>query len=256
VPVEIEWEEDRRVARITLAWPERRNALGPAEARELVAALEEVGEGRCVVLAAEGPVFCAGGDLDAISRLAERGREAVRDEIYNAYHGVARALWGLHGVTFAAVDGGAVGLGADLAFMCAMRFVGPEGWIDQGWARLGLIAGTGGAWMVAAVAGLGTAWDFVTSSGTRWDSARLQAAGLAVAAPESALSDALERAARVALWPPDAISAYRELLRPEPEGYQQHLSRCLEHQSDLITSEAFRRLADGILRPDSSPVQD
>jgi enoyl-CoA hydratase/carnithine racemase len=53
------------VARITLDWPEKRNALSLAHMTALIAALKEVGasDARGIVLAAEGPVFSAGHDF-------------------------------------------------------------------------------------------------------------------------------------------------------------------------------------------------
>src|SRR5262245_47905659 len=113
MPVRVEWEADG-IASVVLAWPERRNALGPVQASEVAAALREAGEARAVILRAEGPAFCAGGDLDAIAALASRGPEAVRTALYDAFHAMARAIRGLRGISIAAVDGGAVGLGADL----------------------------------------------------------------------------------------------------------------------------------------------
>lgn len=53
---------------ITLARPEKRNAFTPAMAEEITFALAYAhyeADVRCVVLKAEGPVFCAGADLNA-----------------------------------------------------------------------------------------------------------------------------------------------------------------------------------------------
>jgi enoyl-CoA hydratase/carnithine racemase len=52
-------------ARVTMAVPERRNALSLDHMRELLAAVREVGasDARGLLLAAEGPVFCAGHDF-------------------------------------------------------------------------------------------------------------------------------------------------------------------------------------------------
>lgn len=53
---------------ITLARPEKRNAFTPTMAEEITFALAYAhyeAEIRCVVLKAEGPVFCAGADLNA-----------------------------------------------------------------------------------------------------------------------------------------------------------------------------------------------
>lgn len=241
--VDVSWEQNE-VAIVTLAWPDRRNAIGPKEALELAAALESVRCARAVVLLAEGSAFCAGGDLDAIGALARQGADAVRDVIYGSYHAAARALWNLPGISIACIDGPAVGLGADLALLCNLRLVGTGGWLDQGWARLGLIPGTGGAWLVQSLAGTGTAWDFVTSAGTPWDGPTLERRGLGTAVDGSAAEAGRERAQRIARWPAGTAGAYRSLLEPRAEAYEDHLARCLDFQTTLLASDAFLELAE------------
>lgn len=58
----IEREDD--LLRITIAKPERRNAFDAALIAELAEAFAEVGDARAVVLAGEGPSFCAGADVE------------------------------------------------------------------------------------------------------------------------------------------------------------------------------------------------
>jgi methylglutaconyl-CoA hydratase len=57
-------DRDGAVVRVTLARPERRNAFDAALIAELTAALANVGDARAVVLAGEGPSFCAGADVE------------------------------------------------------------------------------------------------------------------------------------------------------------------------------------------------
>jgi methylglutaconyl-CoA hydratase len=57
-------QRDGRVLRITLAKPERRNAFDAELIRELHEAFSDVGDARVVVLAGEGPSFCAGADVE------------------------------------------------------------------------------------------------------------------------------------------------------------------------------------------------
>ncbi|MBD0291128.1 MAG: enoyl-CoA hydratase/isomerase family protein [Thermoleophilia bacterium] len=57
-------ERDGDVLRITLARPERRNAFDAALIGELTAAFSGLGDARAVVLAGEGPSFCAGADVE------------------------------------------------------------------------------------------------------------------------------------------------------------------------------------------------
>lgn len=71
-------EMDGPVARITLTRPEVRNAFNDEVIQQLKAAFESVGgrdDVRAVVLAAEGPAFCAGADLNWMRRMADYTRE-------------------------------------------------------------------------------------------------------------------------------------------------------------------------------------
>src|ERR1700691_4465055 len=133
-------------ALVILDWPEKRNALGPEQAGELTAALRTAGEDpgvRGVVITGNG-AFCAGGDIRGMVARADMPPEERRALVYTAYQGLIRSVLELPVPTVAAVDGPAVGMGFDLALACDSRLIGPEGWCRQGWARLGLIPGTGG----------------------------------------------------------------------------------------------------------------
>ena len=57
-------ERTDAVLRVTLARPERRNAFDAALIAELTEAFGDVGDARAVVLAGEGPSFCAGADVE------------------------------------------------------------------------------------------------------------------------------------------------------------------------------------------------
>src|SRR6478609_7533020 len=57
-------ERDRAVLWVTLAKPERRNAFDAELIRELTEAFADVGDARAVVLAGDGPAFCAGADVE------------------------------------------------------------------------------------------------------------------------------------------------------------------------------------------------
>jgi methylglutaconyl-CoA hydratase len=57
-------ERDGPVLHVTLARPERRNAFDAALIAELAAIFADVGDARAVVLAGDGPSFCAGADVE------------------------------------------------------------------------------------------------------------------------------------------------------------------------------------------------
>jgi enoyl-CoA hydratase/carnithine racemase len=64
---------------VTMNRPERRNALSEAHMRELLDAFTRLGEDedvRAIILAANGPVFCAGHDF---ADMAERDLDAMRE---------------------------------------------------------------------------------------------------------------------------------------------------------------------------------
>src|SRR5437764_14039706 len=56
-------EHDGPVLRITLAKPERRNAFDAELIAAITDAFSDVGDARVVVLAGDGPSFCAGADV-------------------------------------------------------------------------------------------------------------------------------------------------------------------------------------------------
>ena len=55
---------DGHLLRVTLAKPERRNAFDAALIAELSEVFADVGDARAVLLAGEGPSFCAGADVE------------------------------------------------------------------------------------------------------------------------------------------------------------------------------------------------
>jgi methylglutaconyl-CoA hydratase len=57
-------EREGPLLRVTLARPERRNAFDAALISELAAAFADVGDARAVLLAGDGPSFCAGADVE------------------------------------------------------------------------------------------------------------------------------------------------------------------------------------------------
>jgi methylglutaconyl-CoA hydratase len=68
-------ERDGALLRITLARPDRRNALDAELIAALTAAFSDVGDARAVVLAGEGESFCAGADVEWMRAAAELSYE-------------------------------------------------------------------------------------------------------------------------------------------------------------------------------------
>lgn len=118
---------DNGVAVITLDRPGARNALSLAMLRALREALRAAEDARCVVLAAEGTVFCAGHDLREITaaRAEADGGRAVFAETLDLCAGVMRAVVRHPVPVIAAVQGIATAAGCQLVASCDLAVASP-----------------------------------------------------------------------------------------------------------------------------------
>ena len=142
---EIELSVDGHVAVITLAAHDRRNALTPAMAADLVAACEEVDCNADVgaVVVSGGPYFCAGAHRDTLSGAgADPLSEPAHANLTVVYRSFVR-VGELEPPTVAAIRGGAVGAGINLAFATDLRVVADDARLMAGFSRIGLHPGGG-----------------------------------------------------------------------------------------------------------------
>lgn len=241
----IETQRHDAVAELTLDWPEVRNALGPDEGRELRLALEKTladGDVGAVVISANGKAFCAGGNLPAILDLAKSGKEAVENRIYGEFQGVFRAICTSRVPVITAVDGAAIGFGCDLALAGCATFVGPSGWLAQGWIRAGLIPATGGTHLVKRRGGSQAVYRMLEAD--KVDGPTLEKWNLAIAT-DDARQSALDMAAKFANYPRGPLEAVVDLERIDD--HAAHLATALEYQIGFITDPSFAAFAAKLL---------
>jgi methylglutaconyl-CoA hydratase len=106
-------ERDDDVLRITLARPETRNAFDAALITELAEAFVDVGTSRAVLLASDGPSFCAGADVEWMRASADLGLdENVADA--NALRRMFEAIDTCPAPVVSVVHGHALGGGVGL----------------------------------------------------------------------------------------------------------------------------------------------
>ena len=113
---------DAGVARITLARPDKRNALSIALRDEVAEALAALGADpavRVVVLTGTGSVFSAGFDLDEFKQAA--ADPAFHRRLWESSDRFHRACLAFPLPLVAAVNGPAIAGGFDLAVMCDIR---------------------------------------------------------------------------------------------------------------------------------------
>jgi len=153
---EILLERHKGVAVITLNAPRRRNSLTESMAGDLLAACEEIDSdhevGAVVLRGAEG-YFCAGADR---STLADVGVAPASDDafrligrIYDSFRRVGSLL----PPTIAAVEGGAVGAGVNLAMATDLRIVATDARMLSGFLPIGLHPGGGHATLIGRAGG-------------------------------------------------------------------------------------------------------
>jgi len=124
---------DGSVARVTLARPPL-NILTLDAVEGLDAALEEVSrrsDVKVLLLAAEGRAFCAGVAVE--DHLGDRARPMLA-----AFHRVFRALHALECATVAAVQGPALGGGAELAAFCDLVIASESATFGQPEIKVGV----------------------------------------------------------------------------------------------------------------------
>lgn len=167
----IEWADDRAV--VTLDRPAKRNAIDATmvdELHALCARLES--EPRLLLLTGgtEG-IFAAGAD---IAQLRDRDRY---DALAGINHGIFARIRRLPMPTVAAVDGPALGGGAELSYACDVRVCSDRALFGQPEVRLGIVAGAGALYRLPELVGESLARELLFT-GRRMDAAEARSAGL------------------------------------------------------------------------------
>ncbi|WP_419839332.1 enoyl-CoA hydratase [Candidatus Poriferisodalis sp.] len=159
------YEVDDGVAVVTLNRPERLNAwtgelgTGYFDALDRAAADPDV---RAVVVTGAGRGFCAGADMDNLQGISSGGGESGGDapRLRNERHDYALTI---PKPVVAAINGACAGLGFVHAMMCDVRFAAEGAKFTSAFARRGLIAEHGVAWMLPRVVGPSHALDILMS---------------------------------------------------------------------------------------------
>jgi enoyl-CoA hydratase/carnithine racemase len=212
---------DGPVATITLARPERRNALTFSTWRTLATIGDTLpADVRVVVVRAEGPSFSAGIDLRLFSGEGVPGEDALRprDE-----EGILRLqegyLWLRRPeiVSIAAVQGHAIGGGFQLALACDLRVAADDVRFAMKEPALGIVPDLTGTKPLVDIVGVPRALEMCLTARTvhAEEAARLGLAELVV--PVAELGKAVEDlVAAILAVRPDAAAATKRLLRAAP----------------------------------------
>src|SRR3954447_12480080 len=202
---EVLLEVDGGVAVVTLNAPDRRNALTPAMADELIATFDEVDakpEVGALVIRAEGKSFCAGGD---IATLTSAGKDPAAPDAFEGMGKIYDSFYRLGQVkvpTVAAVRGSAVGAGMNMLLATDLRIMARDARLLAGFLKRGMHPGGGHFVILSRLIGREAA-AAMALFGEEIDGSRAVELGLAwESVDDPAVEDrALELASRVAADP-------------------------------------------------------
>jgi enoyl-CoA hydratase/carnithine racemase len=237
-------QRDGDIATVRINRPEKANALDAATAAALASAIEQASaEARVVILTGAGKAFCAGGDLDELESWSTRTTDQVGAELYSTFQAMIRSVRSAAAVVIAAINGAAVGAGMDLALACDLRVAARNAKLGQVWVRLGVIPGTGGAWLTQELAGPARAAELLLT-GEVIDAETALAYGLinAVAEPAELEDAARALAKKILAHPRDGVIANkRALVAASEAGLESALQHAAKVQPARFTSEEFRQ---------------
>ena len=210
-------ERDRYgVATVTLDRPEKRNAFNDEVISEIEAAFADVGGDdavRVIVLAANGPSFCGGADVNWLKASVELSERENYDDAF----AIARMLRTVDTVpkpTLALVQGAVMGGGAGLVAACDMAVAARGAFFAMSEVRLGLIPAAVSPYVVAAIGVRAARRYFLTAE--RLDEAEALRLGFVheVVEDAAALAAARDRiVGQLLACAPGAIAASKDLIR-------------------------------------------
>ena len=141
------------IARITLTQPEIRNAFSDEVIAELTAAFRNAGDRpdvRAIVLAAEGPAFCAGANLNWMRRMADYSRDENRVDA-GLLAEMLRVIYECPKPTIARVQGDVYAGGMGLVACCDMAVAVDTAGFCLSEVKIGLIPATISPYVIRAM---------------------------------------------------------------------------------------------------------
>lgn len=212
---ELEVVREGAVATVTLARPERRNALDPSLLEALAETFDGLsrdGDVRVVVLRGAGPAFCAGADLGWMAASRELSRE---ENVADAERMAAafEAVDACPKPVVARVHGAAFGGGAGLVACADVAIAADGATFAFSEVRLGLVPATISPYVLRAIGPGATRALFTT--GRRFGAAEALRLGLVFeVVPEDALDAAVADVVGSFLAAgPEAVTACKRLVR-------------------------------------------
>lgn len=217
---------DDGVARLTLAAPERRNAIDLAFCEEWERAAEAcAGDDtiKLIVIAAEGAMFSVGGDLAAFVSNADALPDYV-GRCVTAFHAGIRALSRAPAPTLLVLGGTAAGGAFSLVCGADMVVARRSAKLVSGYTKSGLSPDGALTWLLPRMIGTARTFDIIATNRPISADEALHLGIVAKVWDDDFESEVDRLVATLSDAPPGVLSAVKRLLRePDRQAFEAHL---------------------------------
>jgi enoyl-CoA hydratase/carnithine racemase len=248
---DVRYETDAGIATITIDRPEAYNAFTKNTLVELNDAIGRATDDDAiyvVILTGAGDGFCAGADVTDMPDWSDLTKEEYAGYLWTVQN-VVRRLRSTPKPTIAAVGGPAIGAGCDFALACDVRVMGEEGLLREGFVRVGLVPGDGGAWLLPRLIGESKAREYLLT-GVDIPPEEAVDVGLATEVAEDSLAAARDLAEELLSLPALAVRNTNRLVDPGMT-FEDYCERAIEYQWECVNDpehdeavSAFREKRD------------
>lgn len=240
----VDLEVDDGVAVLTINRPQARNAIAPETMEQLDEAIDAAAGARVLVVRGAGEkAFVSGGDL---KQLAAIRTEAGAARMAWRMRGICDRLTAFPGPVIAALNGHALGGGAEFAVAADIRIAADDITIGFNQVKLAIMPAWGGAERLARLVGRSRAL-LLAGSGTVLTAAEAERAGLVDRVVPRADFEQQWRAAAAALAHPAAAPIKQVVSGATP-------AEAVEAFAQLWVSDAHWEAADKVLDRRAAPA--
>jgi enoyl-CoA hydratase/carnithine racemase len=250
MPARIEFQQEQGLARVTLRYTQRFNAMSRAMWRDLRSIFERIGQSRevrCVLMSGHGDHFCAGGDISEYPQF--RFSEADLREFHEVdVWGALQAMLACDVPIVAQIFGNCMGAGVEIASCCDIRLAAESARFGAPIARLGFPMAPREAALLGRELGLMTVRQMLLEAAIVSAPDLLQRGFLSRVVPDVELADlAQSTVQRIAALAPQAARLNKQTLRVlnKPVAHIQHASLdinsiALSSEFDELMKQAYR----------------
>lgn len=216
---------------ITLNRPEKKNAFDKEMIDAWVEALEQAqrdDQVHVIVVTGAGDAFCSGGDVGGMK--LDQTPLDNKNKLWESIHRVPLTLKRIDKPVIAAINGPAIGAGLDMALMADIRTMADTAKVAEGYVKVGLVPGDGGAYFLPRIVGEAKALELLWTGNTILAEEALRLGLVNHVYPHDVFMEkTMELAKQIASGPQVAIRMTKRAVR-----YAHHMD--LEASLDLISS--------------------